>query len=163
MDLRVWKLEEASGDIKQGSTKRQKLDADSMYSDDEEETNDDEMGLLTCTKMGSIKRQGRGRVSNLLIYPKGLYLGCHGNDNHLELYKINSDEQATKMLAKRQKKARKRARDAGDNEESVAAGLSLAVSDEIPRLGAVKMSSKIRNFDLMQDKENGLQVNYNFC
>ena len=155
-ELRVFKLEEPD-DIATPSKRLKSDNRDSGADDSDDDEADDSAHLLTCIKLGSLQRLGRGRVLGMSCDSNSRYLLCHGNGNLTDVFKIHSTVESMRIFERRQKKARKRARndaDAHSCDDTVVKG----VDDEFKRLGDVRMSSKIRAIDVVSDRENSLQV-----
>ena len=99
--------------------KRQKLESEILT--EEKDQSDEEAGdldLIKCVKVGSLKRLGRDRLYSMRLDPSGRILCCHGNENQMEMFRINNEEEVRKHLNKRQKKARKRARESSEGTDS---------------------------------------------
>ena len=60
--------------------------------------------------MGSIVRQGKGRVSRMVTDSQCRLVCFHGNDHTLELVFLNTEEEVARRQRKRIKKEQKRAR-----------------------------------------------------
>jgi len=143
-ELRVWRLRYAEHQVASPVvSKKPRLDDRlSAKSDDDDESEEGE--IVNCEKMGSIMRQGRERVVSMTTDPTGKLFCCHGNDVSLELFSLNTEEEAQKHLHKRQKRARKKARDALPSEEMK--NVELSVTDYMRRITTIKMGGKIKSF-----------------
>lgn len=177
-ELRVFKLEEPVDKTDESGQpeKRSKTDeaskptGDAADIDSDDEENDDTMHLLNCVKVGSLRRHGRGRVLGLSVDKHDRFVSCHGNENLLEVYQVYSPDEAAKHFTKRQRKARKRARESADGATAVAEGdegegdadMVQQVQDEFKRLGDVKMSSKIRSIDVVADQSKCFRVSADY-
>ncbi|XP_038059666.1 WD repeat-containing protein 3-like [Patiria miniata] len=146
-ELRVWDITFQDEESKEGAeqpAKKQKL---SSIVHDEEDEEEEETSILSCKCVGSIVRKGRQRAVSLTIDSAGRVLCCHGADCWLEVFLVLTSEEKTKLLSKRQKKARKKSRESvtnGENNEEIPE--LLAVKDEIQPRCVLKASSKIRSF-----------------
>lgn len=108
---------------------------------------DDDASDFRYSRVGSILRQGTGRVLRLSIDPTERILSCHGADNTLELLLINSEEQSEKRRAKRLKKLRKtisECDETGANLTTVAPSDGVNIQDELCRLSSIRTPSKLR-------------------
>ncbi|XP_066124256.1 WD repeat-containing protein 3 isoform X2 [Saccopteryx bilineata] len=116
--------------------------------------------ILTCTKVGSLMREGRDRVVNLAADKTGRILACHGNDSVLELFCILSKEEMQKKMEKKMKKARKKARlNSGKGEdEDLEVKVEMTLQDEIQRVINIKTSAKIKSFDLIHLPQGELKA-----
>ncbi|ESO84126.1 hypothetical protein LOTGIDRAFT_184187 [Lottia gigantea] len=139
-ELRVWtinyhgkKLEADEGD----DGKKIDLDTDNI---------EDDMNILSCTKLGSVIRQSRTHVVSMVTDKHDKVLICHGNDKKLEVFSLPNEEELKKRLAKKKKKARlKKSEDPSINEDDV----RLEASDYIKQLTQVFLPAKIRSVDFL--------------
>lgn len=103
---------------------------------------------------GSLSRQSKERVSTLKFHPSGRYIGCQGADRNIEIYKIQTNEEIKKKIARRKRRQREKKKDkkvkedveVNDNEEE-----KVTFADEIIPLTLIKASSKVRSFDFKED------------
>uniref|UniRef100_F6ZG14 WD repeat-containing protein 3 n=2 Tax=Ornithorhynchus anatinus TaxID=9258 RepID=F6ZG14_ORNAN len=118
----------------------------------EEEDEAPEERILSCTKAGSIMREGRDRVVGLAADRTGTVLACHGSDSVLELFRVLSEEEIQKKIDKRMKLARKKAKSALADGDAAGPepGPGLTLQDQIRRMVNVKASAKIKSFDLIR-------------
>ncbi|KAM8784228.1 WD repeat-containing protein 3 isoform 2-T2 [Rhynchonycteris naso] len=116
--------------------------------------------ILTCTKAGSLMREGRDRVVNLAADKTGRILACHGNDSVLELFYILSKEEMQKKMEKKMKRARKKARlnSGKGEEEDLEVKVEMTLQDEIQRVTNIKTSAKIKSFDLIHSPQGELKA-----
>ncbi|XP_078322408.1 WD repeat-containing protein 3-like [Crassostrea virginica] len=146
-ELRVWDIEYIdsgrSEEDAEPALKRVKVEDEEEGEDEEEE---EDLHILKCTKVGSVMRQGRDRLVSMTTDIGGSVLTCHGNNKFLEVFKLPSLEDLKKHLSKRQKKLRKRARDAGTEEVDEAL---ITVKDEIVPYGLHKMAANIVSVDMI--------------
>ncbi|PIK61621.1 putative WD repeat-containing protein 3 [Apostichopus japonicus] len=164
-ELSVWDItfnSEEIGDDKEPPQKKAKKtflafdeDGDDKQGEiDEEGEDESETAILSCTKVGVLRRSGKDRVLTLKTDERRSLLGVHGKDNFVEIFLVCSDEEKKKFLQKKRKRARKRMSKemetqgkAGETDESV----ELDVQEEIRNLGTIKAGGKIRSFDLISD------------
>ncbi|XP_074648521.1 WD repeat-containing protein 3-like [Tubulanus polymorphus] len=154
-ELRLWdlqyiddSLEETSNNDSNDEPTKKKAKIESGESDDENEDEEEER-ILTCEKIGSLLRHGKDRVVNLKLDQTGSILACHGTDKMMEVFKINSKEEAKKSLMRRQKRIRKQNRETGQEEEIPT---EENIDDMIRRAGSVTASGKLRGFDIKTNK-----------
>nr|XP_054322940.1 WD repeat-containing protein 3 isoform X1 [Pongo pygmaeus] len=116
--------------------------------------------ILSCTKAGSIMREGRDRVVNLAVDKTGRILACHGTDSVLELFCILSKEEIQKKMDKKMKKARKKAKlhSCKGEEEDPEVNVEMSLQDEIQRVTNIKTSAKIKSFDLIHSPQGELKA-----
>ena len=151
-ELRVFELGEPD-EAAETAAKRLKTDEANDSDDDEV---DESLHLVTCVKLGSLQRHGKGRVLGISCDKHDRYLLCHGNENLSDVFKVFTLDESVAHFEKRRKKARKRARTEVNTETDEV--LERGVNDEFRRIGAVKMTSKIRSMDIVSDRVDTFQV-----
>lgn len=116
-----------------------------------QQQNDDSMSPLRVDLVGTIQRNGKGRVFNLVSDQQGQILACNGSDNEIELFYFNSIEESMQKLSKRLKKLSvKSAESASDRE--------LSLADEIRRINSLKIKDKIKSLDMVLSPQNELRI-----
>lgn len=167
-ELRVWKIVPAEQNA-ENNTESKANDAEakktkiSLDSNDEGEDAEDETGCpVTCTKFGTIMREGKGRVCSLVVDPGERAILCHGTDALVEVFKLHDDEEIKKRLHKRERKERKKRfklRDEksseGDEKLSEEVQVEATITDTVERLQSFKCSSKPCSMDI-RCAQNGL-------
>ncbi|XP_077435644.1 WD repeat-containing protein 3 [Vanacampus margaritifer] len=154
-ELRAWDLSYLQEEPAEGEPKVKK--GKSLLEDDDADENDGgddgndadgspEDRILTLKKAGSVLRQARDRVVSLSADSKAGVVACHGNDGVLELFRVLSENEVRKKMAKKIKKAKKKA---AEDETAEEAHVERTLKDEIVRLSNIKASSKIRWADLL--------------
>ncbi|KAK3576496.1 hypothetical protein CHS0354_034171 [Potamilus streckersoni] len=162
MELRVWdinymdKADEGTEAI-EPVLKKARISADDRLANVEEETEEkDELQILTCTKVGSVMRQGKDRVVSMATDQQETILTCHGNDSSLEVFHLPSEADLKKLLSKRQKKMRQKLRqvtEEGQEEkrEDEAIVAELKLEEEIRKMCGINMSGKIISADVVME------------
>lgn len=157
-ELRVWDIKPyktEENDEEGPSAKKQKVESN-------EEEEEDELKLLTCIKVGSVFRAGRDRLVSMTTDAEETALLCHGTDRMLEIFSLPNEDELKKKLGKRQKKERKKLREKAGIEvtekelEEVVAEIKL--EDEINKVTAVKMASKVASADLIHATGSSVKV-----
>ncbi|NXB76249.1 WDR3 protein, partial [Donacobius atricapilla] len=163
-ELRVWDLTYIQ-EVKDADEPESKKSKGSALPGAEENTEEDETleldehpeeRIVTCSKVGSIMREGRDRVVTLGTERTGKFLACHGTDAVLEVFSVLSEEEIQKKLGKKMKKARKKAKQ--NTEEEPERSVELSLQEEIQRVTNVKASSKIKSFDLILSPKGELKM-----
>lgn len=99
--------------------------------------------LKKCfVEIGNLERSSKEKVLNLKLL-KG-FLGVQGADSLIEFYKIRSEHELEKKLARRKKRNK-------DSEQEI----SLAITDHIPKVAQLKVSAKAKSFDFEMGKQEG--------
>ncbi|NXA41974.1 WDR3 protein, partial [Eudromia elegans] len=164
-ELRVWDIayiqEERIKDPDEPESKKSKRSSLGV----EENTGEDETleldespeeRLLTCSKVGSIMREGKDRVVTLATDQTGKILACHGSDAVLEVFSVLSEEEVQKKLEKKTKKAKKKAKQ--KSEEQPEGIVELSLQEEIQRVTNIRASAKIKSFDLTLSAKGELKI-----
>ena len=107
---------------------------------------------------GVLYRQGKDRTLGVTFHPRGNYIAAHGSEKAIELWRIRSENEVQKSLARKRKRRREKAlatagQDAtlnvelpndGEKAEDVS---SADISDVIIPFLIVRTSGKIRSMD----------------
>ena len=101
---------------------------------------------LECSRLGSILRQGKDRVSRVVVDSQCRLVCFHGNDQTLELVYLHTEEEIARRRQKRIKKEHKRARESG--EDVAAAPAAEALQDQLRRLTSITCPSKVKAVDV---------------
>lgn len=150
------------------NNKKLKLNNSEMSEEDpkEDAIENDESSLssiLDCKLIGSLIRESKDPLSQLCTDNTGTLFSSHSaNEKHVEIYKINTDDEIKKKLAKRLKKQkRKLATDVneqnGENGGDDYIGIERTVADEFTRLCLLKFKHKIKSVDLHGDVVSNLE------
>ncbi|TPX69418.1 hypothetical protein SpCBS45565_g02429 [Spizellomyces sp. 'palustris'] len=94
------------------------------------------------TSRGVLERQSKERVVTLKVHPNGRYIAAQGADRLVQVYRIRTLDEIKKKLARLKKRKEKKTKGEQEELEPV-----LTVADEIPCIGNVRCSAKIRSFD----------------
>uniref|UniRef100_A0A8C8CRS6 Small-subunit processome Utp12 domain-containing protein n=1 Tax=Oncorhynchus tshawytscha TaxID=74940 RepID=A0A8C8CRS6_ONCTS len=111
-ELRAWDINYLQEGREAGEPKEKKgkslLDDD----DEEEEVVDEspEERILSCKKAGSLLREARDRVVSMTTDAKAKVLACHGSDTVLEVFSVLPEDEVERVMAKKLKRAKKKAR-----------------------------------------------------
>ncbi|XP_077202007.1 WD repeat-containing protein 3 isoform X1 [Paroedura picta] len=168
-ELRAWSINQFQEglDPNEPQTKRSKgpsgrFEEASETDKAEEQDETEEEHILSCTKAGSIMREGRDRVVTLTTDRTGRILACHGTDSILEVFYVLSEEELHKKMEKKMKKARKKAKQRSNEEEEEGeeadGGSECSLQDKIVRLVNLKASAKIKSFDLILSPRGELKA-----
>lgn len=143
--LRVFKIEfKEDIDTQEPVEKRTKMEKD-------DEDNDEEDQVLRCTYLGSLTRESKEHVGGLVVDQNCEVFASHANEKHVEIYKINSEENIKKRLAKKIKKQKRKLADSNGeaNEELSQIQIERTVQDEYTRVCLLKTKHKIKSCDLV--------------
>ncbi|KAM4608896.1 WD repeat-containing protein 3 [Polymixia lowei] len=153
-ELRAWDISYMQEEKVEGEPKEKK--GKTLLDDDDEDSEEGldespEDRMFRCKKAGSLLREARDRVVSMTTDAKARVLACHGNDSILELFTVLSEDEVEKIMAKKMKKARKKAAKTqeGAGNDTPEPVVERMLKDEIPKLTKIKASSKIRWVDCL--------------
>lgn len=155
-ELRVFELKYKNEQVDTETTQFKKLKINDQEEEDDEEGANDSTAFLTCTLIGSLIRESKDALNQLCLDKTMTVFSSHSaNEKHLELYKINTNEEMKKRLAKKLKKQKRKltANKTDEQEESDTEELSIekTVQDKFTRVSMLKTKHKIKNVDLVVD------------
>ncbi|KAJ3055905.1 hypothetical protein HK097_008804 [Rhizophlyctis rosea] len=104
----------------------------------------------TFTLRGNLERQSKERVLTLKVHPNGPFVGIQGADKLVELYKIRTEEELKRVLARRKRRIKEKNSNKPSSitpTDSTEEDPKLTAADEIPRISGVRCSAKVRSFD----------------
>ncbi|KAJ6028674.1 Small-subunit processome Utp12 [Penicillium herquei] len=145
-ELKVWSIDEAA----MVEISKEKVGAE---------------GQRILTDRGTFYRHGKDRTIGIRFHPRLDYIGVHGSERSVEIWRIRSDTEVQKSLArKRKRRKEKEAQREGeekvttadaDKPEDVSAApiTEVFVSHVIVRTGG-----KVRSFDWMTNKSSSLNI-----
>uniref|UniRef100_A0A4W5PIV5 WD repeat-containing protein 3 n=1 Tax=Hucho hucho TaxID=62062 RepID=A0A4W5PIV5_9TELE len=157
-ELRAWDINYLQEGREAGEPKEKK--GKSLLDDDEEEVVDEspEERILSCKKAGSLLREARDRVVSMTTDAKAKILVCHGSDTVLEVFSVLPEDEVERVMAKKLKRAKKKARDAQCAEDAPEPVVERKLANEIVRLTNIKASDKIRWVDCLMCVGGELKV-----
>nr|XP_046221924.1 WD repeat-containing protein 3 [Oncorhynchus gorbuscha]XP_046221932.1 WD repeat-containing protein 3 [Oncorhynchus gorbuscha] len=158
-ELRAWDVNYLQEGREAGEPKEKK--GKSLLDDDEEEEVVDESPeerILSCKKAGSLLREARDRVVSMTTDAKAKVLACHGSDTVLEVFSVLPEDEVERVMAKKLKRAKKKARDAQHAEDAPEPVVERKLANEIVRLTNIKASANIRWVDCLMCAGGELKV-----
>ncbi|KAI2720827.1 hypothetical protein CBS147332_4067 [Penicillium roqueforti] len=143
-ELRVWSIDEAA----MMEISKEKLGAD---------------GRRILTERGTFYRHGKDRTIGIRFHPRSDYVAFHGSDKSVEVWRIRSQSEVQKSMARKKKRRKeKEARteenapeEDNDKPEDVSAA---PVSEVFVQHVIVRTGGKVRSFDWMTNKSSGLNL-----
>ncbi|XP_070979769.1 WD repeat-containing protein 3 [Oncorhynchus clarkii lewisi] len=163
-ELRAWDINYLQEGREAGEPKEKKgkslLDDDDDDDEEEEEVVDEspEERILSCKKAGSLLREARDRVVSMTTDAKAKVLACHGSDTVLEVFSVLPEDEVERVMAKKLKRAKKKARDAQHAEDAPEPVVERKLANEIVRLTNIKASANIRWVDCLMCAGGELKV-----
>ena len=127
-------------------------------------------GRAFLQERGVINRQGNDRTLNITFHPRGSYVAAHGSGKAIEIWRIRSDNEIQKALARKRKRRREKAAasvDQGaeingnsigenDNTKDIS---SAGISDIIVQFLTVRTAGKVRSIDWAgKSTSKGVQI-----
>ena len=107
---------------------------------------------------GVLYRQGKDRTMGVSFHPRGTYVAAHGSEKSVELWRIRTEVEVQKTLARKRKRRREKALaaadqdgkandDEADGEKSVDDLSSALITDVIVPYVMVRTAGKVRSVD----------------
>lgn len=172
-ELKVWKVIFAEEDEERFQEKAIELknkrlqqlellgeDVDAEMAADDADFENEADNFILVERYGTILRKSSEKVSNITVDQSERLLTCHGKDQHIECFKLRTEEEVKQKVKNRLKKERKRRHGAdqtAEEEEEVLEETAVTLSDEIEKLESIRASSKVRYVDVKADSHsNGL-------
>ncbi|XP_040278727.1 WD repeat-containing protein 3 [Bufo bufo] len=164
-ELRAWTVSYVSEKVDPGEPRLKKNKGLSQEGEEEEEEATEER-ILTCERYGSIMREGRDRVVTLGVDRTRRFLACHGTDSMLEVFCVLGEEEVSKKMERKLKKAKKKTRQKEPQVEEPQVEepqveepqVERTLQDEIVKMANIKASSKIKSCDLLLSGNGELKV-----
>lgn len=91
---------------------------------------------------GILYREGRDRTLGVTFHSNGNYIAVHGSENAVELWRIRSEAEVQKSLARKRKRRREKGLSSGDQEGTATADLTNG-NDSIQDISAADISEVI--------------------
>ncbi|XP_020317253.1 WD repeat-containing protein 3 [Oncorhynchus kisutch] len=161
-ELRAWDINYLQEGREAGEPKEKK--GKSLLDDDDDEEEEEvvdespEERILSCKKAGSLLREARDRVVSMTTDAKAKVLACHGSDTVLEVFSVLPEDEVERVMAKKLKRAKKKARDAQHAEDAPEPVVERKLANEIVRLTNIKASANIRWVDCLMCAGGELKV-----
>lgn len=107
---------------------------------------------------GCLYRQGKDRTTGVKFHPRGNYIAAHGSEKAIELWRIRSESEVQKSLARKRKRKREKVLATTGHDKMLDVELpngdetaedisSTDISDVVVPLVIVRTSGKIRSID----------------
>ncbi|XP_076444675.1 WD repeat-containing protein 3-like [Babylonia areolata] len=157
-ELRIWDItfRDEVSEEDQDSQAPAKRARQSENSDEEGDEEEERFQPLRCESRGSVMREGREKVSQLVTDPSQRFLLCHGPGKKCEVFVLATEEELQKKLKKRRKKAKRKAEMEGEMEEGEE--VVVTVEDEVRRVNSFKLDGKLRGLDVVTTDTGRLKV-----
>ncbi|KAI8871592.1 Utp12-domain-containing protein [Ramicandelaber brevisporus] len=163
-DLYVWKLDH---DVLRNGVVRQTNSSDGNSNSNSNSNKSSAVVKQAIVEFGRLQRQhGRERVATVKFDNTGRYLICQNNDKTAEVYRIRSDDEVQKKLARREKRKREKSRkqqqqpngtkdSAADGDDDSVDSYTVQVDDVISQHVVIRAESRISYVDFSPAQPQG--------
>ncbi|QKX53244.1 uncharacterized protein TRUGW13939_00320 [Talaromyces rugulosus] len=112
------------------------------------------------TEQGTLYRQGKDRTIGITFHPRADYVGIHGSEKAVEIWRIRSSTEVQKSLArKRRRRKEKEAAEEGNPDDKNDENSSPPISEVFVPHVIVRTGGKLKSFSWMTTKSTGkLQI-----
>ncbi|KAJ5115245.1 hypothetical protein NUU61_001004 [Penicillium alfredii] len=144
-ELKVWSIDEAA-----------------MVEISKEKVGAEDRKILT--DRGTFYRHGKDRTIGIRFHPRSDYVGVHGSEKSVEIWRIRSQSEVQKSMARKRKRrkekeAQRTPEEKGADDKENPDDISSAPVTEVFVLHViVRTGGKIRSFDWMTTKSSGLNL-----
>ncbi|CAI7677603.1 hypothetical protein N7533_006619 [Penicillium manginii] len=122
-------------------------------------------GRRILTDQGTFYRHGKDRTIGISFHPRLDYVGFHGSEKAVEIWRIRSQTEVQKSMARKQKRRKeKEAQREGEEKEADAEkekakdSASPPITEVFVSHVIVRTGGKVRSFDWMTNKSSGLNL-----
>jgi U3 small nucleolar RNA-associated protein 12 len=118
-------------------------------------------GRRILTERGTFYRHGKDRTIGIRFHPRADYVGFHGSDKSVEVWRIRSQSEVQKSMArkkKRRKEKEARTEENGPEQDKPGDVSAAPVSEVFVQHVIVRTGGKVRSFDWMTNKSSGLNL-----
>lgn len=141
-----------------GEVKVWSIDEAAMIEISKEKVGSEDQKILTAR--GTFYRTGKDRTIGVSFHPRGDYVGFHGSEKAIEIWRIRSETEVQKSLARKrrrrkEKDAQRNADEQGDAEEKPEDVSSAPVTEVFVSYLIVRTGGKVRSFDWVRTKSSG--------
>lgn len=143
-----------------GEIKIWSIDEAAMIEISKEKVGSEDQRILTAR--GTFYRSGKDRTIGISFHPRGDYVGFHGSEKAIEIWRIRSETEVQKSLArKRRRRKEKDAQRSADGQEDAEQDNKLEDVSSAPVTEVfvphvtVRTGGKVRSFDWVRTKSSG--------
>ncbi|OQD75982.1 hypothetical protein PENDEC_c005G04481 [Penicillium decumbens] len=122
-------------------------------------------GRRILTDRGTFYRHGKDRTIGIRFHPKADYVGFHGSERSVEIWRIRSSTEVQKSLARKKKRRKEKEAQRKDGENEVEAApekpedvSSAPITEVFVSHVIVRTGGKVRSFDWMLNKSSNLNI-----
>ncbi|OAJ41906.1 hypothetical protein, variant [Batrachochytrium dendrobatidis JEL423] len=100
----------------------------------------------TVEFLGVIERQSKERIVTLKMDTHGQYIGVHGTDRLVEIFKVRSDADVSKIVERRKRKNRKDPNFTSTEDNSTNT-IEATMADRYAKVATIRCTAKVTSFD----------------
>lgn len=146
-----------------GELKVWSIDESAMLEISKEKVGTD--GRKILTDRGTFYRHGKDRTIGIRFHPRADYVGFHGSERSVEIWRIRSQSEVQKSIARKKKRRKEKEGKSEGGENGADAGKDKAedvspapVTEVFVSHVIVRTGGKIRSFDWMLNKSSNLNI-----
>lgn len=138
-----------------GEVKVWSIDEAAMIEVSKEKVGSEDQKILTAR--GTFYRTGKDRTIGVSFHPRGDYVGFHGSEKAIEIWRIRSETEVQKSLARKRKRRKEKdaQRNTDDTEDKPEDVSSAPVTEVFVSYLIVRTGGKVRSFDWVRTKSSG--------
>ncbi|KAB8271899.1 hypothetical protein BDV30DRAFT_212909 [Aspergillus minisclerotigenes] len=142
-----------------GELKVWSIDESALIEISKEKVGSEDRRILT--ERGTFYRNGKDRTIGVSFHPRADYIGIHGSEKAVEIWRIRSETEVQKALARKRKRRKEKEAQRAAEKEGVAAEADNEKSDDISSAPVtevfvphtiVRTGGKVRSFDWIRTK-----------
>ena len=136
-EIKVWSINEAA-----------------MIEISKEKVGAEDRKILTAR--GTFYRAGKDRTIGISFHPRSDYVGFHGSEKAVEIWRIRSETEVQKSLARKRRRRKEKGQETNAEDDSKPEDVSTApVTEVFVSHVIVRTGGKIRSFDWVRMKSSG--------
>lgn len=136
-EIKVWSINEAA-----------------MIEISKEKVGAEDRKILTAR--GTFYRAGKDRTIGISFHPRSDYVGFHGSEKAVEIWRIRSETEVQKSLARKRRRRKEKGQETNAEDDSKPEDVSTApVTEVFVSHVIVRTGGKVRSFDWVRTKSSG--------
>lgn len=136
-EIKVWSINEAA-----------------MIEVSKEKVGAEDRKILTAR--GTFYRAGKDRTIGISFHPRSDYVGFHGSEKAIEIWRIRSETEVQKSLARKRRRRKEKGQETNAEDDSKPEDVSTApITEVFVSHVIVRTGGKVRSFDWVRTKSSG--------
>lgn len=136
-EIKVWSINEAA-----------------MIEISKEKVGAEDRKILTAR--GTFYRAGKDRTIGISFHPRSDYVGFHGSEKAVEIWRIRSETEVQKSLARKRRRRKEKGQETNAEDDSKPEDVSTApITEVFVSHVIVRTGGKVRSFDWVRTKSSG--------